>query len=148
MLSVNDFFSGGKITNKCATMQVFSLKSPARLDLPLGIPKGDACVVKRSKNPGSARLDLQFRLCPTGFVIQALLDWICNPGAMSISIFNAIRLIGLQILIFTAVGLQIRLSPLLPCHDVDDVGNISYIYLAVNVHGLLHPRHHRQQHHS
>ena len=39
-----------------------------------------------------------------------LLAWIYNPGEVNISIYNAIILIGLQILIFIAVGLQIRLS--------------------------------------
>ena len=39
-----------------------------------------------------------------------LLDWIYNPGEVNISIYNAIILSGLKILIFIAVGLQIRLS--------------------------------------
>jgi hypothetical protein len=33
MLSVNDFFSEGKITKKCATMQEFSLKSATNSDV-------------------------------------------------------------------------------------------------------------------
>jgi len=33
MLSVNDSFSGGKITKKFATMQVFSLKSATNSDV-------------------------------------------------------------------------------------------------------------------